>query len=116
MKTETKFLPVLPLRGLVLYPKMVLHFDVSRDISKSALNEAMNASREVFVVCQKDMAVTKPEPDDLFTVGVVGKIKQVMKLPNSKLQRVVVEGGKRASRCRGQRNQRNEKHRFFKAL
>ncbi len=96
MNTNTKFLPVLPLRGLVLYPKMVLHFDVSRDISKSALNEAMNGNREVFVVCQKDIAVTKPEPDDLYTVGVVGKIKQVMKLPNSKLQRVVVEGGKRA--------------------
>lgn len=94
--TNTKFLPVLPLRGLVLYPKMVLHFDVSREISKSALNEAMNSNREVFVVCQKDIAVTKPEPDDLFAVGVVGKIKQVMKLPNSKLQRVVVEGGKRA--------------------
>lgn len=97
MNSSTKFLPVLALRGLVLYPKMVLHFDVSRQMSKTAIDEAMKGSREIFIVCQKDISVTNPEPDDLYTIGVVAKIKQVMKVPNSDLRRVVVEGGNRAA-------------------
>ncbi|MBQ6381909.1 MAG: endopeptidase La [Clostridia bacterium] len=91
-----KILPVLPLRGLVLYPKMILHFDVSRDISKAALNRAMKHGREIFVVCQKDIKTKNPTVDDLHTIGVIASVKQVMKLPNSELERVVVEGVCRA--------------------
>lgn len=80
----------------MLYPKMILHFDVSRDISKAALSRAMKNGREIFVVCQKDMKLNNPTVDDLYTVGVIASVKQVMKLPNSELERVVVEGV-----CRG---------------
>lgn len=96
MNENIKILPVLPLRGLVLYPQMVLHFDVSRESSKLALDRAMKTGREIFVVCQKDLRVNHPEVDDLFNIGVVANVKQVMKLPNSDLQRVVVEGKCRA--------------------
>ena len=96
MNEKMKVLPVLPLRGLVLYPKMALHFDVSRDISKRALERAMKSGREIFIVCQKDMKINNPEADDLYKIGVVARVKQVMKLPNSELERVVVEGMCRA--------------------
>lgn len=92
MNDTFKILPILPLRGLVLYPKMILHFDVSRDISKAALNRAMKNGREIFVVCQKDMKINRPAVDDLHKIGVIARVKQVMKLPNSELERVVVEG------------------------
>ncbi|MBE6818109.1 MAG: endopeptidase La [Ruminococcaceae bacterium] len=91
-----KILPVLPLRGLVLYPKMILHFDVSRGVSKAALERAMKNGREIFVVCQKDIKVKNPTVDDLYSIGVIASVKQVMKLPNSDLERVVVEGMCRA--------------------
>ena len=92
MNDTFKILPILPLRGLVLYPKMILHFDVSRDISKAALSRAMKNGREIFVVCQKDIKSDTPTVDDLHKIGVIAQVKQVMKLPNSELERVVVEG------------------------
>ena len=76
----------------MLYPKMILHFDVSRDVSKAALSRAMKNGREIFVVCQKDMKTNHPEVEDLHSIGVIATVKQVMKLPNSDLERVVVEG------------------------
>lgn len=80
----------------MLYPKMILHFDVSREISKAALARAMKNGREIFVVCPKDIKINQPAVDDLHKIGVIAQVKQVMKLPNSELERVVVEGV-----CRG---------------
>lgn len=63
--------PVIPLRGLVMFPDMVLHFDVGRKKSVAALKAAMNADQKIFLVSQKDAAVDEPGLDDLFGVGVI---------------------------------------------
>ena len=89
-------LPVLPLRGLVVFPKTLLHFDVGRVKSKNAINIAMREDQLVFLVTQKDAAVNEPDYDDLYSVGVVAKIIQVVKQPDD-ITRVVVEGQYRAS-------------------
>ena len=89
--------PVIPLRGLVVFPEMVLHFDVGRKKSIAALKNAMNSSNRVFLVCQKDLSVDEPSFDDLYNIGVICSIKQMIKIPNSDNLRVVVEGEQRAS-------------------
>ena len=62
-------MPVIPLRGLVVFPEMVLHFDVGRKKSISALKHAMNSNQKVFLVAQRDAAVDDPNIDDLYSVG-----------------------------------------------
>ncbi len=89
-------MPVIPLRGLVVFPEMVLHFDVGRKKSISALREAMKSSQKVFIVSQIDPAVDEPTIDDLFEVGVICEVKQMVRIPNSDNLRVVVEGRQRA--------------------
>lgn len=89
-------MPVIPLRGLVVFPEMVLHFDVGRKKSISALREAMKSSQKVFIVSQIDPAVDEPAIDDLFEVGVICEVKQMVRIPNSDNLRVVVEGRQRA--------------------
>ena len=93
---STYNLPVLPLRGLVVFPKTLLHFDVGRTISKNAINLAMRENQLIFLVAQKDAAVSQPSPSGLFTVGVVAKIVQVLKQPDD-VTRIVVEGLARAT-------------------
>lgn len=94
--TEPKMnIPVLPLRGLVVFPKMMLHFDVSRKKSMKSINEAMNADQLIFLTAQMDASVSDPGIDDIFKVGVVCKIAQVLK-ENGNGTRVVVEGLYRA--------------------
>lgn len=88
-------LPVIPLRGLVVFPDMVLHFDVGRKKSIAALKSAMNSNQKVFLVAQRDAAVDEPNIDDLFAVGTICVIKQFLKIPNSDNVRVVVEGVQR---------------------
>lgn len=90
-------LPVIPLRGLVVFPDMVLHFDVGRKKSVSALKTAMQANQKVFLVCQKDAAVDDPGIDDVYEIGVVCHIKQMVRIPNSENLRVVVEGIERGA-------------------
>ncbi|MCC8072822.1 MAG: endopeptidase La [Clostridiales bacterium] len=85
-------LPVIPLRGLVVFPKMTLHFDVGRKKSIMALKEAMVGDQLIFLVCQKDSAVDDPTLDDIFQIGLICKIKQMIHIPNSENLRVVVEG------------------------
>lgn len=87
--------PLLPLRGLLVYPTMVLHLDVGRDKSVQALERAMVEDHLVFLVTQKDMAVDDPKEEDLYRVGTLAKIKQMLKLPNGTI-RVLVEGLNRA--------------------
>ncbi len=90
-------LPVIPLRGLVVFPDMVLHFDVGRRKSVEALRNAMQANQKVFLVCQKDASVDDPNIDEMYGIGVVCHIKQMIRIPNSENLRVVVEGIERAS-------------------
>ena len=88
-------LPLLALRGLVVFPGMLLHFDVGRKKSILALNEAMGGDQTIFLVTQKDITDDDPDQSQLYSVGVVAKIRQVLKLPGDSL-RVLVEGIYRA--------------------
>lgn len=90
-------MPVIPLRGLVVFPEMMLHFDVGRKKSISALKHAMNSNQKVFLVAQRDAAIDEPNIDDLYSVGVICTIKQLVKIPNSDNVRVVVEGNERGA-------------------
>lgn len=87
--------PLLALRGLVVFPGMLVHFDVGRQKSVQALDEAMSGDQTVFLVAQKDMTVDDPTAEQLYSVGVVAKIRQVLRLPGDNL-RILVEGQRRA--------------------
>ncbi len=97
-KNETKPLamPIVALRGLVVFPDMRLHFDVGRSKSVVALRAAMAGNQEVFLVTQKDIIDDDPDINDLYKVGVVATVKQVLKLQGSENVRVAVEGVYRA--------------------
>ena len=84
-------LPVLPLRGVVMFPKMMLNFDVNRKRSKSAIEMAVDGDQLIFVTAQMDAGVNEPTVDDIYKVGVVCRVKQVVK-EDQKATRVVVEG------------------------
>ena len=88
-------LPVLPLRGTMVFPHMVLHFDVGRAKSVSALEKAMLGDQRIFLVAQRDADVDSPALQDLYTVGTIARVKQVLNLPGDSL-RVLVAGEKRA--------------------
>ncbi|TYR82248.1 endopeptidase La [Priestia megaterium] len=90
-KNEKNCIPLLPLRGLIVYPTMVLHLDVGRDKSVQALEKAMMDDHLVCLVSQKEIGIDEPAIDDLYTVGTLAKIKQMLKLPNGTM-RVLVEG------------------------
>ncbi|UOR12145.1 endopeptidase La [Halobacillus amylolyticus] len=89
-------IPLLPLRGLLVYPSMVLHLDVGRDKSVQALEQAMMDNNEVFLASQKEINIDEPTADDIYSVGTVATVKQMVKLPNG-TNRVLVEGLYRAS-------------------
>ncbi len=90
-----QILPLIPLRGLTVFPYMVMHFDVGRDKSVAALEEAMVKDSHIFLTSQKDLKVEDPTPDDYFKVGTICKVKQMLKLPGDVI-RVLVEGINRA--------------------
>lgn len=91
----TSIMPVLPLRGLVIFPGMLIHFDVAREKSVNALYSAMGSDQHIFVIAQKDPAIDAPLKDDVFETGVVAKIVQLVKQPEN-MVRVVIEGQYRA--------------------
>jgi len=93
-RKKTISLPVLALRGLMVFPHMVLHFDVGRDKSVAALEQAMMEGQRIFLVAQRDAEVEDPGVAELCRVGTIAAIKQVMNLPGDNL-RVLVEGEKR---------------------
>ena len=93
-RKKTISLPVLALRGLMVFPHMVLHFDVGRNKSVAALEEAMMEGQRIFLVAQKDAEADDPGVEELCRVGTIAAIKQVMNLPGDNL-RVLVEGEKR---------------------
>ena len=92
---ERNILPMIPLRGLGLLPKMVLHFDVGREKSVKALESAMISNQHIFLTSQKDEDVEEPDIDDYYSVGVIARIKQMLKLQGDTI-RVLVEGLYRA--------------------
>ena len=94
-KLQTITLPVLPLRGMVVFPKAVIHFDVGRQQSVSAIKKAMKSDQLIFLATQKDPGVNEPKLIDLYSIGVVAKIVQVLKQPDD-VTRVVLEGKYRA--------------------
>ena len=88
-------LPVIPMKGLVIFPKMVIHFDVGRKKSIEALNSAMAGTQTVFLTSQIDYSDDDPDFTSLCRVGVIAKVKQVLKLPGG-IIRILVEGERRA--------------------
>lgn len=81
MNREIKSLPMVALRGMTIMPEMVVHFDVSREKSIAAIQEAMAGDQKIFLVAQKSIETDDPTQEDVYEVGTVGTIKQIMKLP-----------------------------------
>lgn len=84
-------LPMVPLRGLTIMPEMIVHFDVSRESSIAAVQEAMAEEQKIFLVSQKSIETEKPTQEDVFEIGTIATVKQIMKLPKQ-IMRVLVEG------------------------
>ena len=95
MKELTKEMPAVALRGMTILPSMIVHFDISREKSIKAVEKAMLENQEIFVVTQRDAEAEEPEEKDLYRVGTVVTIKQLMRLPQN-IIRVLVEGTARA--------------------
>jgi len=88
-------MPLLPLRGLLVFPYMVIHLDVGREKSINAIEEAMIANKELFLATQKEAHTDDPGEQEIYTIGTVAEIKQVLKMPGGTM-RVLVEGLRRA--------------------
>ena len=99
---KIRIMPAVALRGLVVFPDMFIHFDVGREKSINALRKAMDTDQEIFLVTQKDISVDDPDYSELYEIGVVANVKQVLKLPGkSGNVRVAVEGLYRARLVEG---------------
>lgn len=84
-------LPLIPLRGISIFPNMIIHFDVGREKSKAAIEAAMEKQTDIFLATQKDYEIEDPEIGDIYNIGTICKVKQIIKLPNDVI-RVLVEG------------------------
>jgi len=102
-------IPVIALRGLTVFPNVLIHFDVARDISIKALEAAMKSGQPILLVGQKDIAVETPEASDLYTVGTVANVRQILRMPGDNI-RVMVEG-----ECRGMLLQLTQEEPYLKA-
>jgi len=109
MDKNIRLLPLIPLRGMNIFPYMVLHFDVGREKSILALEDAMLNNQEIFLVSQKQSKIEEPEDKDIYSIGTVCNIKQILKLPGDTI-RVLVEGLKR-----GKISEYKEKEPFVRA-
>ena len=94
--TRTEKLPMIALRGLTMFPDVILTFDVEREPSLRALEMSVIGNRDIFLVAQKNVAVDVPEEKDMYPVGVVCRVKQQIRQPQSSIRRVTVEGLYRA--------------------
>ena len=94
--TRTEKLPMIALRGLTMFPDVILTFDVEREPSLRALEMSVIGNRDIFLVAQKNVAVDVPEEKDMYSVGVVCRVKQQIRQPQSSIRRVTVEGLYRA--------------------
>lgn len=97
MNTNSILLPLIPLRGITIFPNMIIHFDIGREKSIASLEEAMLQEGNIFLVTQKDPKVEAPaQKEDMYSIGTICKIKQILKLPKG-TTRVLVEGIERAT-------------------
>ena len=96
LEHETRILPVLPLRDIVVFPNMIVPLFVGREKTVRALEEAMAGDKQILLVAQRQSGEDDPGPDDVYRVGTVGKIVQLLKLPDNTVK-VLVEGVVRAS-------------------
>ena len=92
---ELNNIPLLPLRGLLVYPTMILHIDVGRESSVFALEHAIAQDNLIFLATQKDITIENPEQEDLYKIGTLAFVKSMTKLPNG-TYRILIEGIKRA--------------------
>lgn len=88
-------MPAVALRGTTIMPGMIVHFDISRKVSSASIDRAMLLDEKIFLITQRDPHVENPEIDDLWNVGTISRIKQVVRLPKNMI-RVLVEGETRA--------------------
>ncbi|RNC29960.1 MAG: Lon protease 1 [Candidatus Dichloromethanomonas elyunquensis] len=102
-------IPVLPLRGILVFPYMVIHLDVGRERSMAAIEETMLKDRQILLLSQKETEIDSPTTDDLYTIGTIAEIKQLLRLPGGTL-RVLVEGI-----CRGKVQEFLTEEPYFKA-
>ncbi|EOU1681947.1 endopeptidase La [Clostridium perfringens] len=96
MKEDKLILPLIPLRGLTVFPNMVIYFDVGREKSIEAVEKAMAGDQKIFLAAQKDIEIDNPSEDDIFNIGTICEIKQIVKMPKNTI-RVLVEGIERAN-------------------
>lgn len=94
-RTDTRDIPLLPLRGLLVYPSMVLHLDVGREKSIKALERAMVDDNIILLATQEEVQIEEPDAEQIYNIGTVARVKQMLKLPNGTI-RVLVEGLQRA--------------------
>lgn len=95
MEDITIVMPAIALRGMAIMPGMIAHFDISRDRSLKAVEESMQADQKIFLVTQRDVDVEEPMQSDLYEMGIVAEIKQVVKLQND-VVRILIDGKSRA--------------------
>src|SRR5271155_517410 len=93
-KHETRRLPMMPIRDVVIFPFMMTPFVVGRDTSVRALEEALAGDKKIFLATQHDASVDEPRPDEIYTVGTIANIVQSLKLPDGNIK-VLVEGVER---------------------
>ncbi len=111
---KIRIMPTVALRGLVVFPDMFIHFDVGREKSINALRKAMDTDQEIFLVTQKDISNDDPDYGELYEIGVVANVKQVLKLPGkSGNVRVAIEGLYRARLVQGMENSKSN---YLKAM
>ncbi len=91
MESTVKVLPLLPLRGILVFPYMVIHLDVGRDKSVEAVDDSMTTDRKVFLATQKEAQTDDPGEEDIFSIGTIAEVKQLVKLPGGAI-RILVEG------------------------
>lgn len=80
MANKKQFLPIIPVRGFIVFPKMTFHFDVARKKSIAAIEQAVAANGYVFLAAQKDAALDEPAEDDIYGFGTIARIKQMVRL------------------------------------
>ncbi len=92
--SERTQIPIMPLRGICVFPKMIFSFDVGRERSIRALDEAVSGNQDLVLLMQKDVTVDEPDPEDLYSVGTLVHVRQVLKMPGDVI-RILVEGTSR---------------------